>query len=265
MDTGDVGGQPSTGGTAVPVLEGRVSVITGAGQGLGRAFAQRLAASGSRVVIADINAERAAAVAAEIGPLAVGIPVDVADPASVDALRDRVVDELGRCDVLVNNAAIFSTIVMKPFDQIGPEEWARVMAVNVNGAYFCCRAFAPVMRSQAAGKIINISSGTVFEGRPNYAHYVTSKAAVIGLTRALARELGECGVTVNAVAPGATETEVPRATVTAAQVPLILARQSLKRREQASDVAGVVHFLAGPDSDFMTGQTLIVDGGTSFN
>jgi 3-oxoacyl-[acyl-carrier protein] reductase len=251
---------------AAPGLHGAapVAVITGAAQGLGRVFAQSLAAAGHRVVVADLDGDRAAGVADEIGSAALAVQVDVADAVSVEAMRERVVDELVRCDVLINNAAVFSTLQMRPFDEIPLDEWDRVLSVNVTGAFLCCRAFAPVLRRQGSGTIINISSATVHEGRPHYAHYVTSKAALIGLTRALARELGEHGITVNAVAPGPTETEVPRATVTQAQVPAILARQSLKRRERPEDVAGVVAFLAGPGSNFMTGQTLLVDGGATF-
>lgn len=262
-----MGGNPMAGrASAVAGSPGEppVAVVTGAGQGLGRVFAQRLAAAGHRVVVADLDGARAAAVAEGIGAGALAVQVDVADAGGVESLRDRVVDRFGRCDVLVNNAAVFSTLEMRPFDEIPLDEWRRVLDVNLTGVFLCCRAFAPILRRQGSGKIINLSSATVHEGRPFYVHYVSSKAAVIGLTRALARELGEYGVTVNAVAPGPTETEIPRATVTDAQVPLILARQSLKRRERPDDVAGVVEFLAGPDSDFLTGQTLVVDGGATF-
>lgn len=260
---GDRDAVPS--GSGCGPLTGRVAIVTGAGQGLGRAFAGRLAADGARVVVADRNTAAADAVAAEIGPPAIAVPVDVADPDSVTALAERVTDICGGVDVLVNNAAVFSTLMMRPFDQIDPAEWDQVMAVNVRGPFLCARAVAPVMRAAGYGKIVNISSATVWIGRPHYLHYVTSKAALIGMTRALATELGPDGVTVNAVTPGATRTEIPRATVTPQQEQTIIAGQAIKRRQVPADLVGVVAFLAGPDSDFMTGQTVNVDGGAAFH
>ena len=181
------------------------------------------------------------------------------------AARATVVDAFGRVDVLVNNAAIFSTLVMRPFEEIESTEWDRVMAVNVRGAFLCVRAFGPDLRSAEHGRVVNLSSGAVLLGRPGYLHYVASKSALIGMTRSLARELGADGVTVNAIAPGSTETEVPRATVTAADVAAIVGGQAIKRRQKASDLVGVVAFLADETSDFVTGQTLVVDGGMTFN
>lgn len=243
----------------------RVALITGAGQGLGRAFAIRLAQSGMRVVVADLDRERAESVAREIGEAGLGVQADVSDESSVGELFDRVDAACGRLDVLVNNAAVFSTLRMGPFDQILVDEWDHVMAVNVRGPFLCSRAAAPLMRRQGGGKIVNISSATVFMGRPNYLHYVTSKAAVIGMTRALATELGPDNITVNALAPGSTETEVPRATVTPEQAERIVASQALGRRQVPDDLAGVIEFLASPASDFMTGQTMNVDGGAAFH
>jgi 3-oxoacyl-[acyl-carrier protein] reductase len=246
-------------------LDDRVVVVTGAGQGLGRAFAHRLAESGARVVVADLDGARAASVAQEIGEAGLAVEVDVSDEASVAALFARVDEACGRLDVLVNNAAVFSTLRMGPFEEITVDEWDHVMAVNVRGPFLCSRAAAPLMRRTGGGKIVNISSATVFMGRPNYLHYVTSKAAVIGMTRALAAELGPHGITVNALAPGSTETEIPRETVTPEQAARIVAGQAIGRRQVPDDLAGVVVFLASPASDFMTGQTMNVDGGAAFH
>jgi 3-oxoacyl-[acyl-carrier protein] reductase len=247
-------------------LTGRVAIVTGAAQGLGRAFAARLHHDGARVVVADLDLDRATAVSTELGDdNAIAVQVDVADADSVDAMVERVRDEFGVADTLVNNASIFSTLEMRPFDQISLDEWDRVMSVNVRGAFLCSRAVVPGMRAAGYGKIINISSATIFIGRPLYLHYVTSKAAVIGLTRALATELGPAGITVNAITPGATETEVPRRTVTPEQVEKIIASQAIKRRERPADLVGTVAFLASSDSDFITGQTINVDGGAAFH
>lgn len=250
-------------------LAGRVAIVTGGGQGLGRAFAHRLAADGARVVVADRNTDAATAVAAEIGAEigadALAVEVDVADPDSVAAMVHRSTDVFGGIDVLVNNAAIFSTLAMRPFEEIDPAEWDLVMAVNVRGPFLCTRAVAPVMRRAGYGKVVNISSATVWIGRPHYLHYVTSKAALIGMTRALATELGPAGVRVNAITPGATRTEIPRATVTPEQEAAIVAGQAIRQRQVPADLVGVVAFLAGPDSDFITGQTVNVDGGAAFH
>ena len=163
--------------------------------------------------------------------------------------------------MLVNNAALFSTLALRPFEEIPLDEWDRVMATNVRGPFLCARAVAPAMKAQRYGKIVNVSSNTALMGRAGYLHYVTSKAAVIGMTRALARELGEHGITVNTLAPGAVLTEVPRQTFTAADVPAVAQATALRRGETPEDLVGVVVFLASPASDFMTGQTMTVDGG----
>lgn len=249
---------------AQPRLAGRVAVVTGGGQGLGRAFAHRLAGDGALVVVADRNGATAQAVAGELGAVAAPAEVDVADEASVAALVDTVQQRYGRLDILVNNAALFSTLRMGPFADITVSEWDAVMAVNVRGPFLCTRAASALMRHHGYGKIINISSAAVLLGRPGYLHYVTSKAAVIGMTRSLATELGPYGITVNAVLPGSTETEIPRDTVTPEQVSRIIERQAIKRRQVPADLLGIVSFLASADSDFMTGQSINVDGGAAF-
>lgn len=248
-------------------LQDRVALVTGAGQGIGRAFAERFVAEGAAVVVADRNADAATTTAEKItaaGGRAVAATVDVTDPEAVDAVVAETVRTWGRLDVLVNNAAIFSTITMKPFDEIGLAEWEAVVRVNLTGTFICCKAVAPVMREQAFGRIVNISSSTVLMGRAEYAHYVASKAGVVGLTRALARELGPHGVTVNTIMPGSTETEVPRETVTPEQARSIVGAQSVKRRIGAGDIVGAAVYLASGDADFVTGQTIVVDGGLNF-
>lgn len=239
-------------------------VITGAGQGLGRAYAARFACEGAVPVVVDRNAEACERVAGEIAgsqPEAIGVVADVSDEQAVGRLVETAMDRYGRIDVLINNAAIFSSLQMRPFEEIPVEEWRAVLDVNVTGAFLCARAVSKVMRAAKWGRIINVSSATVTMGRPWYLHYVTSKAALIGMTRGLARELGPDGITVNTVLPGATYTEVPRATVTEEQKRSIVAMQCVPRPGEPADLEDVMLFLASDASRFVTGQSITVDGG----
>jgi len=247
-------------------LADRIVVITGAGQGLGRAFAKTFASAGAWVVIAERNVEKARAVEREIaadGGRAVVFETDVADANSVERLGASLERSFGRVDVLINNAAIFSTLDMRPFDQIPLAEWEQVLRVNVTGPFLCARAVLPLMRRNKKGRIVNMASGAVTLGRPNYLHYIASKAALVGMTRSMARELGAEGITVNAILPGATYTEIDRKTVTPEQKERIIAMQSIPRPQVPQDLLGVVLFLASDASAFMTGQELTVDGGAT--
>ncbi len=246
----------------------QVIIITGAAQGIGRAYAHSFAAEGGKVAVVDMNLTKAENVVAEIvttGGTAQAFQVDVSDKTTVFAMVQAVNDLWGRVDVLINNAAIFSTLKMKPFEQIEPEEWDAVMDVNGRGVFYCAQAVSPIMRAQKAGKIVNISSSVVVTGRANYAHYVASKGAVVALTRALATELGEDGINVNAISPHGIVTEMPRDTIKPEQWESIIASQTLKRKGSVEDMIGVTMFLASTDSQYMTGQTLNVDAGLRFN
>jgi NAD(P)-dependent dehydrogenase (short-subunit alcohol dehydrogenase family) len=249
-------------------LPGKVAIVTGAGQGIGRAYAQRFAEEGCKVVVAEINQEKGAAVAAEIkanGGEALYVHANVADEASCDAMARAVIEKFGSIDILVNNAAIFSTIKMKPFWKISVEEWDNLMSVNLKGAWLASKAVVPSMiQRDQGGSIVNISSAAYFLARPNYAHYMASKAGVLGLTVAMARELGEYKIRVNAVTPGPVYTEVPRDTVTPEQKAAMLAAQCLKRHESPQDLVGIVAFLNSEEASFITGQTFNVDGGLAF-
>lgn len=215
-------------------------------------------------MVVDRNAEACERVAGEIAgsqPEAIGVVADVSDEQAVGRLVETAMDRYGRIDVLINNAAIFSSLQMRPFEEIPVEEWRAVLDVNVTGAFLCARAVSKVMRAAKWGRIINVSSATVTMGRPWYLHYVTSKAALIGMTRGLARELGPDGITVNTVLPGATYTEVPRATVTEEQKRSIVAMQCVPRPGEPADLEDVMLFLASDASRFVTGQSITVDGG----
>jgi len=250
-------------------LEGKVAIVTGAAQGIGAAFAERLAAEGAATVVADLAFERAAETAAAInasGGEALAVAVDVTDEAQTDAMAAAALAAYGRIDVLVNNAALFvAAFPRKPFEELGVKEWDRMMAVNVRGPFLCCRAVFPAMREQGKGKIINVSSSTYFTGTREFLHYVTSKAAVIGFTRQLAREIGDHNITVNALAPGLTVSEGVAANYAPEYLQGFADRRCLKRLERPEDLVGTIAFLASDDSDFISGQTICVDGGDAFN
>jgi len=249
-----------------PGLKDRVVIITGAGQGIGRVFAKSFAMAGARAVIAEINESKAAAVSKEImeaGGQSLAVTTDVSDPASIDEMIDAVEDEYGRIDVLINNAAIFSTLEMRPFDQILLEEWEQVLRVNLTGPFLCARAVLPAMRREKWGRIINVGSGAVRLGRPNYLHYIASKAALAGMSLSMAREVGADGITVNTILPGATFTEIERKTVTPQQKERIISMQCVPRAETPEDLVGAVLFLASEASSFVTGQNINLDGGVT--
>jgi len=251
-------------------LKDKIVIVTGGGHGIGKAYCFGFARSGSRVIVADIDRLAAEQVAAQItketGSETLPVHVDVAHEASTKEMAAAALQRFGRIDVLINNAAIFATIPMNRgrIETIDPEEWDRLMAVNLRGLFFCCRAVLPTMRKQNSGKIINIASGTVFAGSPGRIHYVTSKAAIIGFTRTLAREVGEYNINVNVLAPGNTLSEENPTEETIRLRESSAGLRALKRVQVPQDVVGAMLFLASPLSDFITGQTINVDGGISF-
>jgi NAD(P)-dependent dehydrogenase (short-subunit alcohol dehydrogenase family) len=245
-------------------LDGKVAIVTGAAQGIGSAIAKGLAADGARIVVADL--QRAEEAAAEFDG-GVGLTVDVADEEQVERMARDVVERCGRIDILVNNAGLYASLPMQPFTEIPVEEWRRVMDVNVLSMFLTCRAVVPHMRAQGGGRIVNISSGTPFRGVPFLLHYVTSKGAIVALTRSLAKELGGDDVLVNCVAPGFTMSEGVREhpEVIEALRDVSISARTLKRDQQPEDVVGAVVFLCGPGSTFVTGQTIVIDGGQYFH
>ena len=245
-------------------VEGRVCIVTGAAQGIGAVYAKALAAEGGKIVVSDID--DASSVADEIiaaGGEAIALKNDVSDWESCQDMVAKSIEAFGRIDVLVNNAAIFGKLDRASIDEISPELFERVMKVNVGGTFLCTKAAIPVMRKQGYGKIVNISTSRIFAGLPFYLHYDASKGAVFGMTRAMAKELGDDGIRVNAIAPGSTMSENVKARTDwrdggpAAK----LAGRSLKRLQEPDDLIGACVFFASAESDFVTGQTLVIDGG----
>jgi len=245
-------------------LTDRVVVVTGGAKGIGKVYSQRLIEAGARVVIADIdkqaNDELAHAIATSGGE-AISQPTDVSSPDSTQAMAQAAIVKWGRIDGLVNNASLMSALARRSWAEIPVEEWDRVMAVNLRGIFLCCRAVYPQMKKQGGGKIVNISSNRVWDGTPNRLHYTTSKAGVIGLTRALSREVGADNITVNAVTPGFTESETQMATSSNAYVGNKAFNKALNRPQIPDDLVGAVMFLLSDASNFITGQTINVDGG----
>ncbi len=245
-------------------LEGKVAVVTGAAQGIGRAIADGLAAQGARIVVADL---RGAEEAAAAYPGGVGLTGDVADEQAVQRMVDETVTRCGSLDVLVNNAGLYATLAMRPFTEIPLDEWRRVMDVNVASMFLTCRAAVPVMRAQGGGAIVNISSGTPFRGVPFLLHYVTSKGAIVAFTRALARELGKDAVRVNCVAPGFTMSQgvLDNPEVVKKLRDVSVSARTIQRDQVPEDVVGAVVYLASPAASFVTGQTIVIDGGQYFH
>ena len=236
-------------------LEGKVALVTGGAQGIGAAIAEGLRAEGAEVVIADLN------------PPDGGIKADVSDEADVQRMVDETVERHGRLDVLINNAGLYASLAMRPFTEIPLEEWRQVMDVNVASTFLTSRAAVPVMRGQGGGKIVNISSGTPFRGVPFLLHYVTSKGAIVALTRALAKELAKDSIHVNCVAPGFTMSAGVEAhpEVIEKLRDVSIAARAIQRDQVPEDVVGAVVYFAGPGSAFVTGQTIVIDGGQTFH
>jgi NAD(P)-dependent dehydrogenase (short-subunit alcohol dehydrogenase family) len=247
-----------------PRLEGGVAIVTGGAQGIGRAIAEGLAAAGARIIVADLAHAEAAAAAFEGG---IGLTVDVSSEQDVARMAQEAVERCGRIDVLVNNAGLYASLAMRPFEDIPLEEWRQVMDVNVASMFLACRAVVPVMREQGGGKIVNISSGTPFRGVPFLLHYVTSKGAIVAFTRALAKELGKDSIHVNCVAPGFTLTDGVREhpEVIEKLREVSIASRTIQRDQVPEDVVGAVVFLCSAEADFVTGQTIVIDGGQFFH
>ncbi|HSE93046.1 MAG TPA: 3-oxoacyl-ACP reductase family protein [Methylomirabilota bacterium] len=245
-------------------LRDKVVIVTGGAKGIGRAYCLSTAAEGARVVVADIVDPKPTVTAIEArGGQALGVECDVSREQDTRRLATETLARFGRIDVLVNNAALYAPLKRRSFMEIPVEEWDQVMAVNLRGLFLCARAVFPAMKAQGKGKIINISSSTFFKGVPDYIHYTTSKGGVVGFTRSLARELGECGIRVNAIAPGFTLSGENEKNISEERKQGNIQMRMLKRAEVPEDLVGTMIFLASDDSDFITGQTLLVDGGAS--
>ena len=247
-------------------LTGRSIIVTGAAQGIGAIYATALAKEGARLAICDIASpnDTADAIRAAGGEV-FAAACDVTDSGAVARFVADVEATYGGIQILVNNAALFGNLALKPPEQITSDEWDRVMSVNVRGSFECVKAVMPVMRRQGYGKIVNIASGTVFKGAPMMLHYVSSKGAIVAMTRSIAREAGDAGIRCNCLAPGLTmSANVAANGDWAGQISEAnIASRCLKREAVPEDLTGTLIFLASGDSDFMTGQTIVVDGGYS--
>jgi 3-oxoacyl-[acyl-carrier protein] reductase len=244
-------------------FENKSVIITGGGGKIGKAYALGFAKEGAQVALPDIaSADHVVKAIRDMGGTAISMACDVSNEQSVNAMVDQTVKEFGTVDILINNAAYFMTVWKGPFWEMTVEEFDKAMAVNVRGAWLCAKAVVPHMQKQKKGKIVNISSNVALTGNPNYIHYVTSKGAIIAMTRAMARELGDWNICVNTVSPGFVVTEGRQ--VDPEYEKVRAQQRSLKRSQVENDLVGTVLYLSSPESDFMTRQLLNVDGGFHF-
>jgi NAD(P)-dependent dehydrogenase (short-subunit alcohol dehydrogenase family) len=251
------------------ILRDRVAIVTGGARGLGKAYVLRLLEEGAKVVIADILEPKwvnQTVIERKGGDILV-LHTDVSEEESTKQMAQKTIEHFEKIDILINNAAMSADVKTKPFYEISVQEWDKVMQVNLRGTFLCCKAVFPQMKKQGKGKIINISSGTFFEGGPRFIHYISSKGGIVAFTRALARELGDYGICVNAIAPGYTVTEVNKGKYISDGnlATAFVKRRCFKRDEVSADLMGAILFLSSEESDFITGQTIVVDGGSVFH
>ena len=248
-------------------LDGRVAIVTGGGRGIGATYCEALAAEGAKIVVGDIvDTGRTVNTVGRAGGEALGMHCDVTEPDQIRAMVARTIETHGKIDILVNNAALFADIRVKPFSEIDEAEWDRMMAINTRGVFSCAKAVVPEMKRNGYGKIVNIASSTVHKGVPMMLHYVASKGAVIAFSRALAREVGDDGICVNALAPGLTISE--KVAGDDQWAPLRrrnLDSRAIKREQAPEDLIGALVYLCSSDSDFVTGQTVVCDGGSAMH
>ena len=244
-------------------LDGQVAIVTGAGRGIGVEYAKVLAAEGAKVTVSDIiDTDNTVNIIKQAGGEAIGIHCDVTDPENIRAMVAETISTFGKLDILVNNAALFADLKQGSFLDIDEAEWDRVMQINTRGVFSCVKAAVPEMKKNGYGKIINIASGTVFKGTPMLLHYVSSKGAQVAFTRALAREVGDDGITVNCIAPGLTMSEkVINDDQWTAVKDGNTASRAIKREQMPEDLIGAVLFFGSDDASFVTGQVLSVSGG----
>ncbi len=243
------------------LLAGRTILITGAATGIGQAFAVGAAAQGANVVVADMNpADETVAAVQAAGGQALAVRVDVADNDSVQAMASAALQRFGRIDGLINNAAYFREIKLTPFEELDPAQWDRIFAVNVKGVWQCCKAVMPAMRTQHSGAIVNIASVVAVAGQPGYLHYVATKGAVLAMTKGLAKECGAHNVRVNVIAPGFVITDATRNRPIEWQQSFLKAR-AISREQRPDDLVGTALYLLSDLAGFVSGQTIVVDGG----